>query len=560
MLLLSVLLGCHPPGEGPPGPGRDSADSAPDPPPDSGDSASDTADPADDTGTAPTPPDRVRVGAIRWDAWQEDGEVNAVVEATLGPAHWHDRMPFFGEETGADAVSIRGNDPATMAEEVAYAAAAGVDWWAFVTYPPDLGMTHALDLYLDGGAADVGFSLVLQGSWLAYPGDAEWPGQVDRYVGLFADPRFVRVLDGRPLLFLFDAASMWGTSRFPDEAAAAGAFAELREASLAAGQGDPYLVLMGWDPAADAATAGSLGFDALSAYAVAGGTAEGAAYAELTAQAAAGWEAQAATGVPVVPLLGAGWDPRPRIETPTPWATYGDAWFETPGADALAAHVLDGVQWVEAHPDAAPAGAVIVYAWNEHDEGGWLCPTWTAAGPDTSRVDALAAAIAARTEAAALVNGGFEAPPVDGGWYVVPADGLPAAFAWETGVGPGTYLLADPRAAHFAAAAEGRQALLLSSARELSQAVTAAESGTATLSWSLLTGTYPGDTVGTVEVALVVDRAVVAVTTVSTPATPGTWEAHTLSVPVEAGSSVVARFRSTGGMPWLDAVGLGIGR
>ena len=31
-----------------------------------------------------------------------------------------------------------------------------------------------------------------------------------------------------------------------------------------------------------------------------------------------------------------------------------------------------------------------MYAWNEHDEGGWPVPTWTPEGkPDTSRLDAI---------------------------------------------------------------------------------------------------------------------------------------------------------------------------
>jgi hypothetical protein len=33
---------------------------------------------------------------------------------------------------------------------------------------------------------------------------------------------------------------------------------------------------------------------------------------------------------------------------------------------------------------------VLIYAWNEFDEGGWLCPTLSADGaPDTSRIEAL---------------------------------------------------------------------------------------------------------------------------------------------------------------------------
>ena len=48
------------------------------------------------------------------------------------------------------------------------------------------------------------------------------------------------------------------------------------------------------------------------------------------------------------------------------------------------------VAFVKANPSACPANTIIVYAWNEHDEGGWLCPTWTPSGsPDTSRLDAI---------------------------------------------------------------------------------------------------------------------------------------------------------------------------
>jgi hypothetical protein len=33
---------------------------------------------------------------------------------------------------------------------------------------------------------------------------------------------------------------------------------------------------------------------------------------------------------------------------------------------------------------------VIIYAWNEHDEGGWLCPTWSPDGrPDRRRLEAI---------------------------------------------------------------------------------------------------------------------------------------------------------------------------
>ena len=49
------------------------------------------------------------VGAIRWDAWQENGTVNAAVEATLGPEHWHYRLPFFSQVLSPNRVDIDGN-------------------------------------------------------------------------------------------------------------------------------------------------------------------------------------------------------------------------------------------------------------------------------------------------------------------------------------------------------------------------------------------------------------------------------------------------------------------
>ncbi len=520
------------------------------------DSGADTGQDSDtgaDTDSGSVVRHRPRLGAIRWDAWQEDDSVNATVESTLSPAHWHDRMPSFGEELGPDSVSIRGNDPTIMAEEIAWAQAAGVDYWAFVAYPPDIGMSNGLHLYLDSPHTGLDFALILQGGWLSLDSEVSWSEQVDRYVELLADPSYVRVDGERPLLFLFDAPSLWGTARFPAIDDAARAFADLREACVAAGQGDPYLVLMGWDPVGDAATARSLGFDALSTYAVYGGSEAGAPYSELGATARATWAAEASTGLGVVPGLGAGWDPRPRIETPTPWSTYADIHFEAPTPEELTAHVEEGLTWVDAHAASAPADVVVLYAWNEHDEGGWIAPTWTAAGPDTSHLDAVAEALAAHVSAPTLDNGDMELPVAEYGWYVVPSGGMGANFGWTTPAAPGNYLLATSVAAHFPAAASGAQALLLASAGTVSQSLAVDVPGTYALEFSLLTGTYPGDVPGDVRVSAALDGVEVAAWTGSTPSAAGVWEAHVLDVPIVAAGTLTVAATSVNGMPWVDA-------
>ena len=56
----------------------------------------------------------------------------------------------------------------------------------------------------------------------------------------------------------------------------------------------------------------------------------------------------------------------------------------------LASHVRVAIEWTKSKRDLNPTTANIHYAWNEHDEGGWLQPTLGADGkPDDSRVKVL---------------------------------------------------------------------------------------------------------------------------------------------------------------------------
>ena len=80
---------------------------------------------------------------------------------------------------------------------------------------------------------------------------------------------------------------------------------------------------------------------------------------------------------------------RPRVETPVPWVDGGDIslYYEQPTPDELAAHLKRGIEWCNTYPETAEAQAILIYAWNEFDEGGWLCPTIE---EGTARLDAIA--------------------------------------------------------------------------------------------------------------------------------------------------------------------------
>jgi hypothetical protein len=52
--------------------------------------------------------------------------------------------------------------------------------------------------------------------------------------------------------------------------------------------------------------------------------------------------------------------------------------------------IREAIEWTAANRDLNPANALIIYAWNEHDEGGWLQPTLGSDGrPNEERIQAL---------------------------------------------------------------------------------------------------------------------------------------------------------------------------
>lgn len=323
---------------------------------------------------------RALVGAIRWDAWHGDrGGAGQAVQRSLGPKRWHYRLPFFATVVSDTQVRIDGASQSVMDREIAYARRAGLDYWAFVTYAPDDPMSLGLKHYLASRRKrGLRFCLITeQARW----GTAQnYRPHIDRFVRLMTEPSYQKALGNRPLLYLGFIDDAWvdrawgGLDRFRQ------AVDEMRSLARERGAGNPYLVILDFDPQRGKRLADALGADAISAYAIhAGG--KGAPYAELAGVAEGFWERCRATGAAVVPIVMSGWDRRPRVEHPVPWETWQqpgvglDEYYEPPTPAELAAHLKRALSWVDAHPEAAPARAALIYAWNEHDEGGWLVPT-----------------------------------------------------------------------------------------------------------------------------------------------------------------------------------------
>jgi hypothetical protein len=333
------------------------------------------------------------VGAIRWDGWYGDGGVVKAVETSLEPPKYHFRLPWFAHVMGADKVRINGDSQAIMEQEITYAAQAGLNYWAFVDYLDEApGMSIGLNRYL--AAKDkkrIRYCLVEEGARLDKAGIKVW----SRLMEHFRDPDYQTVLDGRPLLYLFNKTTGIGKAGWDD----------LKRQTIAAGLKAPYLVLMGWEAEKHCA---ELGFDAVSEYACAGKgyTTDPETYARLTSHHVREklWDKWKRERTPCITFVTAGWDTRPRQERPPPWCSWVkatpdptppaqqkpliDATTATP--DEFSTHLREAINWTKANRDLNPANAIIIYAWNEHDEGGWIQPTLGADGkPDDARIQAL---------------------------------------------------------------------------------------------------------------------------------------------------------------------------
>ena len=257
--------------------------------------------------------DRPSVGAIRWDAWSGGG-VTEQVEQTLSPEKHRSRLPWFTKVDAVDRAHIDASADGIMEQEIAYAKNAGLNYWAFLTYPEGDAMSSALARYLRSPKrADLGFCLILHQT-LSVPA-ARWPAERDRVIKLLQEPGYQKV-GSRPLVFAFDLKTEHPTAK--------ARFDELRATAKAASL-EPYFIYMGWSPARDFKAHAAEGFAAVSAYAHPGTEPNFAKYVEAFERHA--WANALATKTPYVPLVTTGWDKRPRQDHPVSWeknAGYAD--------------------------------------------------------------------------------------------------------------------------------------------------------------------------------------------------------------------------------------------
>lgn len=320
----------------------------------------------------------VLVGAIRWDGWNDTFKEQRV----LDPKQWHYRLPFFAKVVSDNEIYMNGNSQEVMDREINYAADAGIDYWAFnyYAYFTQSGKPSALDygrqLYLSSQyKSRLKFCYILSAKapkrWSEAPCDAE-------LIESMKDPHYLTVLDGRPVVYFFDVAATvlpsYGTWEEAHKI-----FDAFRAKCKTAGMKDPYIVGMLWAAHDVPKFKERLGVDGVGAYTACGGPTDHREYpySVLARINRDFWDACKSNGGQVIPVVNTGSDGRPRLADPKVVAkgSYKGAWFAQGTPKEIADNLADAVQWVRKNPKNAETRCVLIYAWNENSEGGWLTPT-----------------------------------------------------------------------------------------------------------------------------------------------------------------------------------------
>lgn len=309
----------------------------------------------------------VPVGVIRWDAWVGALDPNGIyAEEAISPSEFQYRVPFYGTIVNDSSVTVADATQATIDQEIQYAANAGVSYFAY-DYYPNSPLESALNLYLNSSyKSSIKFCLII--------GVTPW--DTDSVVKSFEDSQYVKVLGDRPLMYVF---SGYGEAT-PTQLQA------LVSASQAAGAGTPYVVDMqnGLGGAADANTSYAISGD--------GGTTSGEPFSNLVGAAQSTWQGYSQG----IPLVTTGWDCRPYYLDPPPWGPDPDPgcanYFQMATPNEIADELSSAISYVQANPSRFQANTVLVYAWNELDEGGWIVPLLPQNG-GTARLDAIAQVI-----------------------------------------------------------------------------------------------------------------------------------------------------------------------
>lgn len=315
---------------------------------------------------------KVTVGAYYFDGWagrnrhaddpNEPWAKNAPSHLTRRMVEeFPDREPVWG---------WRDDDLEIMERQIDLAADNGIEFFLFCWYWRDnggsinpsaienLSLHTSLNLYLRAkNKHRVKFSFLVanhQGSEIK--GADNWEKAAEYWMKYFKDPQWVTV-DGKPLVVIFSAGGI------DDESMA-------RMQAVAKKAGLPGLSIAGCGNTQDKDFTHRTHYNIVPGYSAGS---EEHPYSELVEAHKKQWKGTPEQ--PYIPTLTVGWDKRPW-EDKTGLNQRQGWYFTGRTTKAVRDYLKDAISWMDENPDqTTKERIVLIYAWNELGEGGYLVPT-----------------------------------------------------------------------------------------------------------------------------------------------------------------------------------------
>jgi hypothetical protein len=308
------------------------------------------------------------VGAYYFDGWSgKTSHINKLLKTKFV-----DRRPIWGWKD--DTIEV-------MQKQIACCANHGIGFWAFDWYYPEgpektTPLNNALGLYLKSPNCNrLQFCLMVANHGGFRIGPNDWDTCCRIWIDLFRQPTHL-TLDGRPLLIFFSAEEL--QIAFGGVDGVRKAFDALQAKAKAAGlPGVAIAACTG--PGAHLQDLARSGFTLLTGYNYNNGWTNGGGckpFRELMEVSRKTFDEFARTSpLPYVPAVTIGWDRRPwELDTLPPEKQ--SVWYPDRTPKLVEEFVSMGIKWLDAHPDkATPQRLLLLYAWNENGEGGYLTPT-----------------------------------------------------------------------------------------------------------------------------------------------------------------------------------------
>ncbi len=332
----------------------------------------------------------LKIGVINWDGCLESDTTyfGGYCAKTLSGEKYKNRVPFYADVAKDDQVSFHKRTQEEFDRELEYAIDAGIDYFAYVWYTKRdkfaqdenvsetarhvHELTYIRELHMESSLNDkIKMCAILS----AHPiTDEEL-----RDLAKTMQKPYYQYVDKKPLVYIYSGYNKELILR-------------LREACRQVGVPDPYVAIFtNNNPATEGETYSEA--DAVSAYCVPNEDKDCYTKEDFVSYMLDMNDLMLSYSLPVIPMYSVGWNPSPRIDTPVPWYAYANKKYTSAsspeqikaGAEGLSKHLIE---------TGAEVKSILSYAWNEFEEGGFICPTFDFEGDiDDSRLKAFKEAV-----------------------------------------------------------------------------------------------------------------------------------------------------------------------